>query len=374
MAKETSLSSCRKCGLPLPDNAKFCPACGAKQELPARGRKRRGNGQGSVYRRGTGWMACATRWEAGIRLTKTKSGFKTKKEGYDWLATVSFSRPKEGALKTFQQIYEEWSSIHYPTISKKKRQIYEGAYRKCAPLYSMKWNDVGIRHMQKIVNAQRETYYPRRDLKVLFSLMSQFAIVEGYSDVNYAVHIKLPPREKPHKEPFSEEEIQALWKDYEAGNEFTGAILIMIYTGMRYGEISSVKPENIHLEESYLLGGIKSEAGKEGEILLLDEIKPLVQHLMIDSSLGSMSDTTFRKKFDAALERAGCRRHTIHECRHTCATLLAKRGVQAAVITDIMRHASYSQTLDYTHIDRQTKLNALKSITDGLHTQKAESP
>ena len=45
------------------------------------------------------------------------------------------------------------------------------------------------------------------------------------------------------------------------------------------------QPENIHLEESYLLGGIKSEAGKEGEILLLDEIKPLVQHLMIDSRL-----------------------------------------------------------------------------------------
>lgn len=204
--------------------------------------------------------------------------------------------------------------------------------------------------------------------------MSQFAIVEGYSDVNYAVHIKLPPREKPHKEPFSEEEIQALWKDYEAGNEFTGAILIMIYTGMRYGEISSVKSENIHMDESYLLGGIKSEAGKEGEILLLDEIKPLVQKLMIDSSLGSMSDTSFRKKFDAALKRAGCRQHTIHECRHTCATLLAKRGVQAAVITDIMRHASYSQTLDYTHIDRQTKLNALKSITYGLHTKTAENP
>jgi hypothetical protein len=56
--------------------------------------------------------------------------------------------------------------------------------------------------------------------------------------------------------------------------------------------------------------------------------------------------------------------YTIHECRHTTATALAKAGAQPAVIAEIMRHTSYSQTLEYAHIDRETKI---KAITPALH-------
>ena len=353
---------CRKCKKEIPDESAFCNHCGATQEAKERTPKRRGNGQGSVFKRGKTYQAVATKYENGTRITKTKGGFEKKKDAVDWLATVSFAVPKTD--KTFKHIYDEWSAIHYPTISPKKKSIYEGAYAKCEKLYGMKWGDIGIRHFQDVVNSAKETYYPRRDLKILFSLMSQYAVTAGYANTNYASYIKLPPKEKPHKVPFTEDEIKALWKDYEAGNDFTGAILIMIHTGMRYGEISTIDPENIHLEDSYLLGGIKSEAGKAGEILLLEEIKPIIKALMIPkNTLGAMSDTTFRKKFDATLKRCGCHEHTIHECRHTCATLLAKAGVQPAIITEIMRHTSYGQTLEYTHIDRKTKLDALKKIT-----------
>lgn len=364
---------CKKCGVTLPDQAAYCFMCGAAQGVTPRARKRRGNGQGTVYKRGKTWTAYASHYENGHKYSKTKGGFEKKKDALDWLARVSFSVPK--GSRTFKQIYDEWSALHYPSISEKKKHIYEWAYNKCGKLYGMKWEDIGLRHLQDVVNSAKETYYPRRDLKVLFSLMSQYAIVAGYSGTNYAPLIKLPPKEKPHKVPFSDTDIDALWNGYNSGDDFAGAILIMIYTGMRYGEISTIDPKNIHIEDSYLIGGIKTEAGKEGEILLLEEIKPIIKKLLIpENKLRAMSDTTFRKKFDATLKRFGCQEHTTHECRHTCATLLAKAGVQPAVIKEIMRHTSYAQTMEYTHIDRETKLAALKSITNKQPTENQKVP
>ena len=43
---------------------------------------------------------------------------------------------------------------------------------------------------------------------------------------------------------------------------------------------------------------------------------------------------------------------------------LAKKGVQPAIIQAIMRHTKYSQSAEYTHIDRQTKIDALNILKE----------
>lgn len=48
----------------------------------------------------------------------------------------------------------------------------------------------------------------------------------------------------------------------------------------------------------------------------------------------------------------------------TMEELAAKAGVQPAIISGIMRHTSYAQTMDYTHVGREEKL---KAITSTLH-------
>ena len=357
---------CRKCKTELPDNAVYCHQCGVKQTVPQRSPKRRGNGQGTAYKRGKTWTAQNTKYRNGKRYVSTKGGFATKKAALEWLAQPN---KYNSETITFEQLYNEWSPTHYPTITKKRKQILVAAYKCCAALHSEYWHEIGLKEMQAAVDALPDKYYPRKNLKALFSAMGEYAIIAGYADKSLAKHIKLPPEPIPSKKAFTENDIAALWKDYEAGNDFTGAILIMIFTGMRYGELVSIKPENIHFEESYMMGGIKTRESRAGEIILIDEIKPLVQKLMLDGRLKEMSDTTFKKYFNAALERAGIEPHTPHECRHSTATLLAKHGVQPAIIQAIMRHTKYQQTAEYTHIDRKTKLDAINSITNKLPTK-----
>lgn len=54
------MEKCRKCRAELPAGAKFCPACGAKQDT-TRKPKSRGNGTGSVYKLPNGtWMSQGT--------------------------------------------------------------------------------------------------------------------------------------------------------------------------------------------------------------------------------------------------------------------------------------------------------------------------
>lgn len=353
---------CRKCRKEIPDESTYCNRCGAKQSV-SRVPKKRGNGQGTVYKRGQTWTAKHTLYRNGCALTRAKGGFETKRDALAWLSSPeSFVVPDRPLQKTFSEIYDEWSDRHYDSISAKKTQAYKAAYRTCSKLHPLYWDEIALADMQDAVDAAKNAHYPRKNVRTILHLMESFAIKHGYTSRQIAKYLEIPSKPTPNKKAFSDADIRKLFNAHQGGDSFAGAILILIHTGMRYGEISTILPENIHLEESYMTGGIKTEAGKNGEILILDAIKPIVKELMLPvNQLAQMSDTTFRSKFYETLERYGCEPHTIHECRHTTATLLARAGIQPAIIKEIMRHASYEQTLEYTHIDRATKLKALKS-------------
>ena len=324
--------------------------------------KKRGNGQGSVYKRGETYRAQVTRYEGGRRLTKTKGGFLTKKDAYEWC--VLNSKFDTLVCPTFEKVFEDWKATHYPTISAKKQQQYDHVYAESASLYKKKFDGIALRHFQAVVNVQKETYNVRKIFKSVYSMVSDYAIRNGYITINNAKLIELPPTTKPNKAAFTADEVQKVWEHYHSTKDMTaGACLIMLYTGMRYGEISTISPDNIHLEEGYLTGGIKTEAGKHGEIILINKIKPVVQDILLpENRVARIGKEGFRKAYDKMQSAAGIKRHTVHECRHTTATLLAEAGVQPAIIAAIMRHTNYSQTLEYTHITRTTKQENLALI------------
>jgi integrase len=326
---------------------------------------KRGNGQGCAIKTGKTYRAVLNHYENGKRYQKTKRGFKTKRAALEWCAANSTWASTDCAV-TFEDVYKEWSAAHYPAISDKRVQMYTHVYDRSESLYNKRFKDLGVRHFQAVINSQKESYNTRKIFKVVYGLMSDYAIRAGYIATNYAKLCELPPETKPIKRAFTEAEIQKMEKHYVATKDLAaGAALIMIYTGMRWGEISTIKPKDIHIDEGYLIGGIKTDAGKRGEIVLIDRIKPMVKDLMLPSNrIGKLTSEGFRKAYNKMQEDLGIERHTVHECRHTTATMLAKAGVQAAVITDIMRHTSYAQTMDYTHTQREDKIKGIEKMIE----------
>lgn len=316
-------------------------------------RKQRGNGQGTVYKVGETYRAQVTRYENGNRINLSKSGFRTKRDALAWCA-LHRDDVTEGKQKTFGQVFEEWSAVHFPQITEKKASDYRRVFDCSSRLHDRKIDLLRTGDFQQIIDEQPDKYYSKKLFRTVFSMVSDFAIRNGYISTNYASYVELPVMPKPDKRAFTEDEVRLLWDYYNKHHDLhSGAALIMIYTGMRWGEISTILPENIHLQEGYLRGGIKTDAGRTGDIILIKRIRPIVEDLMLpENKVGMLTAEGFRKGYNKMQSDAGIERHTVHECRHTTATMLAAEGVQPAVISAIMRHTNYSMTMNYTHIQR----------------------
>ena len=352
---------CRKCKKEIPEGSKYCNLCGASQTAPETPHKRRrGNGQGSVIKEPNGtYTAVKTQMRGDRRVTKKKRGFRQKKDAIQYLPLMVFGAdPDDGKKITFAKLYEDWSEKHYEKLSDSKVTAYRIAYKRCEPLYPLIWRTITLKQMQAVVDSL-PSFYTKRDVKLLLSLMGEYALKNEYADKNRGKLIDLPPLDTKEKEAFTVDEVKSLWTDYENGNTFTGYALVMVYTGMRFGELKDVLLENIHLDEGYLTGGKKTEAGKTRPIILTDRIKPVVERLTQGNKakLVEMHPDKFRAEFDAMTARAGVRPLKPHCCRHTFCTMLALAGVQPGIIQKVAGHASYSTTTTYTH---------LQSVADGL--------
>ena len=93
--------------------------------------------------------------------------------------------------------------------------------------------------------------------KQLITQMSQWAIREEICTTNFAKFVRLPENVKKEKDIFTDQEIAKL----EADNSETAKIVLMlIYTGMRIGELFSLPLADYH--GAYVIGGEKTEAGR----------------------------------------------------------------------------------------------------------------
>lgn len=355
---------CKKCKKEIPAESAYCMYCGTPQATQAPKVRTRGNGQGSAFKLPNGKWRAQVSFVSGMekKVSKTKSGFKTKKEALAYIPKL-LNAPLSHEI-TLAKVYDDWSRTHYEGLSHSKTQSYEIAWKRCKTIQHRNMSTLKLVDLQQVVDAEASTYYTRKDMKMLLSQVFRYAMQNDYVTKNYAEFIGLPAFEKPNKDAFSDDEIDKFWEDYSAGNKFTGYILVMIYTGMRYGEISTVLKENIHLSEQYMIGGIKSVAGKNRIIAIKDSILSIVTEIygQCNKVLLEISEDDFYGLFKGTLARLGVRPLTPHCCRHTFATLMANANIAPAIIKEAAGHKNYSTTLDYTHIKLRELLNAVNKL------------
>ncbi len=53
-----------------------------------------------------------------------------------------------------------------------------------------------------------------------------------------------------------------------------------IYSGMRPVELLSIKLENVHLDGRYVIGGVKTKAGKDRIIPIADCVMPFYREIL----------------------------------------------------------------------------------------------
>ena len=369
---------CTRCGRDIPGDAALCCYCGARQRAAGpvqRRRRRRPRGTGSV------WKDARNKSRPFVAVTAdgTRIGtFATSGEAVKALDDVNASKiSPERQTYTLADVYDRWSELHYPKITVKAQQSYANAYRKAVALHDRRIAELKTEDYQRVLSQMMEAGASRslcEKERQLFSQLCQYAINQDIIHTNYSTALVLPEASAPKTRVLSADEVQSIrtMTDDARLGETARIALALIYTGMRLNELLTARRENVHADEGYLIGGEKTEAGRDRVIPLHPDIMPyILQWLdgndtpyLIPSKYGLPRDhNNVRKSFNSLMRKLGIEGVTPHTCRHTAATKFAAAGLPPEVTKQILGHADITTTLNiYTHPDVQNLIENARRV------------
>ncbi len=272
---------------------------------------------------------------------------------------------------TFKEVFERLKKERFPKFSKSNQSGYTMAFNRSEPLHDLIFIDIRKSHMQAIIDNCDKSHGTKRKIKVLYNQMYKFAMENDLTHKDYSKFVELPrDNTASSRKPFTVEEIKVLW-DHVDRLDFIDTTLIMIYTGLRPGELVEIKNENIKLDERYFRGGFKTEAGTNRVIPIHKKIHHLIEarmdpnneYLVTNHENKQMSYYVYyHERWKKIMEQLEMK-HRPHDCRHTFATLMDNAGANKLSIKRIMGHASKDITDKvYTHKDIEQLLIAIDTL------------
>lgn len=353
---------CVKCRQEIPENSVYCLYCGKKQTSEPRKAAKRANGMGTVYklsgRRRRPWAAAKGKTVIGYYETKTAA--------LEALGRLLGKDVTERYNMTFADVFEEWKQEHYREISTSGKESYDHAFALFADLHGKKFRTLKTADFQSIIDRHfHKSHSMTSKLKQLLTQMSAWAMREEIITTNLAAFVKLPENVKKEKEIFTDMEIKKL---ADEGGEPAKIVLMLIYTGMRIGELFSLPLANYH--ETYVIGGEKTEAGRNRIIPIRPEGRPYFAYfaahatgpLLISGYTGQHNLNNFRRRdYYPLLDKLGIPRKTPHATRHTYASRARREGMAPEILQKILGHANYTTTANiYVHTDIEELVRAVE--------------
>jgi integrase len=281
-----------------------------------------------------------------------------KSAALEYIATLK-AEPEKRKKLTFSELFNEWYAVVELNLSKSSLSSYRNCYNKyCFSLKHRQIAEIRTPELQACINNCNQSPRMKQYVKVTLTSMFKYAEQNDYVEKNYAKFIKVPALTKPDKDAFTESEINAIWTEYDTGNDFMRYALIMIYAGLRPAELRQLSDKRIHLDERYIVAGVKTDSGIDREIPINEKLVPLFN----GASFG-FERNDFYKKYREAFEITEIRYLSPHCCRHTTATALVLAGVDPNIIKEILGHSSFAVTSDnYVHVPREEKIKAINKL------------
>jgi len=305
------------------------------------------------------------------QLYKPIGYFKTRQEALLALAEYHKNPYSIDQAITFSELYGKWSEEKFKkTNSKSTINGYNAAYNHSTDLYDTKFTEIKKPHMQSVIDQCEKGHGTLKKIKVLFNQLFKYALENDIVDKDYSKFVEIGENESEStRRPFTQDEIALLTNNVDR-MDFIDTTLIMIYTGLRVGELLLIKTADIDIENRTMKGGLKTAAGKNRIIPINKKILPYIaerkdkghEFLIVNHENKQMKYWNYyEEKWKIIMEQLEMPDHRPHDCRHTFATLMDNAGANKVSIKRIMGHASNDITDKvYTHKD----IEELKKAVD----------
>lgn len=229
-------------------------------------------------------------------------------------------------------------------------------------LKALTTNDIA-RLISKLKADGKKTWTVKKILTPLVGAL-KVAVREGWIQSNPADH--LLPHERPKNDQkemrcVSSSEIPKLLKAAST-DRWRTLFALLIFTGLRIGEALALRWEDIDIwNEQITVRESKTKAG-ERTVMLMSSLKQPLAKLSIAQPPGTeyvfankdgkpVSRREALRALRAAEKKAGLTQYTLHELRHTFASILIAQGETPVLVAHQMGHADPSVTLKtYAHL------------------------
>lgn len=363
-------------------------------------RKRR-NGDGSViyvkarkkYR-----VRVTVDWDIDTATGKVKQvlkdvgSFKTRREADEALSKYLRSEYcLEDKNITFEELYIKWYAEFMTEEHKSYEYRLKSAYKYASNIHKLQVRKITVNDMKKCISdafiivdkgkykGQRKDASPstKESIKFMLNHVMQYAADVRLIERNYAKDFAIDKKVAKEKEanrkvkkPFTNEELNLIWKSTEFV-PFADMVVYNCYSGWRASELVGLRLEDVHLEEGYIQGGIKTDAGKNRIVPIHSSVRSIVEkyyneaieleseYLFNDSTKkagrNGLSYDQYLSRFNNVLEALGLRPEiTPHYSRHTFTTLAKRAKMNDFIIKRIDGHVITDLTEKvYTHRDIQ---------------------
>lgn len=343
-------------------------------------RRLRGNGQGTAYRRGRTWTAvyiCG--WQDGKSIKRTKGGFATKREALDYIPQLKAARAVARTNVPLSEIYADWVPFYSPRVVETTMKGLKSAWTHVSEIAAVPIPELTIDDLQDVVDSCARGKRTRENIKYLLVQLFKYAQARRLVTDNLAEFIWCGKEDGSTRPAFSMDQVDRIFSAVgeDAAADYTACL---IYTGFRPNELLRLTRTSYDSEHDCLVGGFKTEAGRNRIVPVAPRIAPIVRRLLDaadpwvfpDERGALLTDDVFRERmFYPLLDRLGIQplpgpgvsaTYVPYSCRHTFANLMKNVVGSDTDKAALMGHSDASMTKYYQSADYAS----LRRIVDSI--------
>lgn len=291
-----------------------------------------------------------TGWKNGKQVRKYLGYYRTQRE-----ALIALSEYHKSGVDidltnlTLEEVFDRWYARIEPKSSVAVLRGHNMVKMRLGALGKKHINEVKADHIEDWIDSTDVKQSTKHRLKSTLNQVFEYAEQNDIIQKNPVKFVKLETANEKVGHIFTDEEIKYLWEHADENVDYK-TLLILIYTGMRIGELLKLSPEDINLEEHYAIGGSKTEAGKDRVIPLHDKILPIVKEriekygFLAPSEKGTPTPyVTFNQRLARLMKKLGWE-HKSHDTRKTAISLMHRYEIPMEVIRIIVGHSGKGVT------------------------------